>query len=149
MRLSLSVVVIGLDFAMTAYRHNRSGDFILLQFVQHVNYVSHTAVYELPPASQPTQSTHQFLEHEQSVHDQCTANAAAVPHNRHMGRASPHATSSLRPFLGRLVAQLPCSGSEGDLYVANPNARAHFERVRLSTFAGSAVQRMMAANGSS
>jgi hypothetical protein len=39
------------------------------------------------------------------------------------------------------------SGSEGDLYVANPNARAHFERVRLSTFAGSAVQRMMAANG--
>ena len=89
-RFSLSVVVMGLDFAMTAYRHNRSSDFILLQFVEHVNYESHTAVYELPPASQPTQSARQFLEHEQSVHDQYTANAAAVLHNRHMGRPSPH-----------------------------------------------------------
>src|ERR1700724_3251322 len=33
--------------------------------------------------------------------------------------------------------------------IAYLNARDHFDRVRLSTFAGFAVQRMMAANGSS
>jgi hypothetical protein len=41
------------------------------------------------------------------------------------------------------------SGSELGLYsAAYRNACDHFERVRLSTFAGSEVLRMIAANGS-
>jgi hypothetical protein len=39
------------------------------------------------------------------------------------------------------------SGSEL-VSAAYRNARDHFKRVRLSTFAGSEVQRMIAANGS-
>src|ERR1700732_4942392 len=42
------------------------------------------------------------------------------------------------------------SGSEWHLYAsAYRSTRDHLDRVRLSTFAGSAVQRMIAANGSS
>jgi hypothetical protein len=69
--------------------------------------------------------------------------------DRHLflGHAAPQASRALvdptfplhefiQWFRGRLVCR-------------EPDARAHFERVRLSTFAGSAVQLMMAANGSS
>jgi hypothetical protein len=67
---------------------------------------------------------------------------------RHQPRrlASRPAHLLIRPF--RFMNR--SSGSSSGLRdIAYLNARDHFDRVRLSTFVGSAVQRIIAANGSS
>ena len=71
-------------------------------------------------------------------------NQFGPPRPRHRVNRSAHL---LIPPLRRMKA---ATGSELGLYsAAYRSTRDHFNRVRLSTFAGSEVQRMMAANGSS